>query len=91
MRAEKRKKLAFSKWLLMLESAMVLFCTWQGFALAKMAVSAGYGGTLPWVAAMVTSAWSAYGVSAAFYYNKSKAENTKGGIVHDMAFRQDAD
>ena len=91
MRAKKRKRLEFSKQLLVLESAMVLFCTWQGFSLAHLAVEQGYAGSLPWVATMVASAWSAYGVSAAFYYNKSKAENTKGGIVHDAAFRQDAD
>ena len=43
----------------------------------------GYLGTLPWLAAMVGFPWSAYGVSQAFYYNKSKAENTSGGIVYE--------
>jgi hypothetical protein len=43
----------------------------------------GFLGTLPWLSAMSAFPWSAYGVSQAFYYNKSKAENTQGGIVYD--------
>ncbi|MEG0778959.1 MAG: hypothetical protein RRY95_05155 [Oscillospiraceae bacterium] len=85
------KKLGFSKWLLLLETGIVLLTTWQGFALAREAVAAGYDGSLAWLAPMITSAWGAYGTSAAFYYNKAKAENTAGGIVYDAAFRQDCD
>ena len=78
-----RKRLAFSKLLLLLESAVMLYTTYEGFALARMAVACGYLGSLPWVAAMVSSAWGGYGASAAFYYNKAKAENTIGGIVFE--------
>lgn len=85
------KGFSFSKQLLYLETALVLLSTWQGFALARMAVETGFTGTLPWVATMVTAAWGAYGTSAACYYNKAKAENTRGGIVYDAALGQDCD
>lgn len=80
-----RRKWTFSKLLLLLESAVVLYTTYEGFALARLAVGYGYLGTLPWVAAMVSAAWGAYGASAGFYYNKAKAENTTGGIVFESA------
>ena len=67
-----RRKWTFSKLLLLLESAVVLYTTYEGF-------------TLPWVAATVSAAWGAYGASAGFYYNKAKAENTTGGIVFEAA------
>lgn len=76
---------SFSKRLLMLESAVVLYTTHRGFELAELAVERGYLGSLPWVAATVTAAWGAYGTSAAFYYNKAKAENTAGGIIYETA------
>lgn len=80
-----KKRWSFSKLLLLLESGVVLYTTHEGFALAELAVMQGYLGTLPWVAAMVGAAWGAYGTSAAFYYNKAKAENTAGGVVYDAA------
>ena len=42
---------------------------------------------MPWLAAMAAFPWTAYGVSQAFYYNKSKAENTKDGIKFETALR----
>ena len=84
----KKRKTGFSKLLLVMESAIVLYTTCEGFALAKMAVTADFAGTLPWVAAMVTAAWGAYGTSAACYYAKAKAENTAGGVVYEAACRR---
>ena len=80
-----RRKWTFSKLLLLLESAVVLYTTYEGFALARLAVGYGYLGTLPWVAATVSAAWGAYGASVGLYYNKAKAENTAGGIVFEAA------
>ena len=42
-----------------------------------------YNGSLPWLAAMVSFPWAAYGVSQAFYYKKSLAENTKNGVKYE--------
>ena len=50
-----RRKWTFSKLLLLLESAVVLYTTYEGFALARLAVGYGYLGTLPWVAATVSA------------------------------------
>lgn len=83
----KGKKTAFSKRLLLLESLIVVYTTAEGFALARLAIAADFAGSLPWIATMVTAAWTAYGASAAFYYNKTKAENTEGGVVYEALRR----
>ena len=77
----------FSKILLLMESALVLFTTVSGVYLARLAILSGFTGALPWITTMVTACWGAYGASAGCYYNKAKAENTKGGIVYDAAAR----
>ena len=82
-----RRMPGFSKLLLLIESAAVVYTTVEGVALAQLAIEGGYGGSLSWLTAMVGAAWSAYGASAAFYYNKAKAENTAGGIVYEAARR----
>lgn len=51
--------------------------------LAALCIIKDYVGSLPWLTAMVSLPWTAYGVSQCFYYNKSKAENTKDGIKYD--------
>lgn len=52
-----------------------------------MSIDMGYTGSLPWLSAMVSFPWAAYAVSAGFYYSKSKAENTVGGITYESAFK----
>ena len=79
------KKKAFSKVLLIQESVLIWLLTFAFIALAFLCVIKGYTGSLPWLSVTLTGAWTAYGVSQAFYYNKSKAENTEGGIVHAAA------
>lgn len=51
--------------------------------LAALCIIKDYVGSLPWLTAMVSLPWTAYGVSQCFYYNKSKAENTKDGIKYE--------
>lgn len=46
-RRTKKKRVSFSKLLLLLESGIVLYTTYEGFALAKFAVASGFMGTLP--------------------------------------------
>lgn len=77
-----KKKREFSKVLLIQESILIWVVTLALIALAFVCIIKGYLGTLPWLAAMAGFPWSAYGVSQAFYYNKSKAENTKDGITY---------
>lgn len=86
-RRTKKKRVSFSKLLLLLESGIVLYTTYQGFGIAKLAIELGFMGTLPWIATMVTAAWGAYGTSAACYYAKAKAENTAGGVTYETVCR----
>jgi hypothetical protein len=85
------KKKAFSKVLLIQESVLIWLLTFAFIALAFLCVIKGYTGSLPWLSVTLTGAWTAYGVSQAMYYNKSKAENTKGGIVYDTAINPNQD
>lgn len=78
-----QSKQSFSKTLLVQESILIWIITIAFIVLAFVCVIAGFTGSLPWVAVMVTAAWGAYGVSQAFYYNKSKAENVSGGITYE--------
>jgi hypothetical protein len=64
----------FSKLLILFETAIVSFLTYSGVHLAELCIVNQFSGSLPWVATMVSAAWAAYGVSAAFYYQKSKSE-----------------
>lgn len=64
----------FSKLLVLFELVIVAYLTHQGIELAEQCISNQFSGSLPWIATMVASAWAAYGVSAGFYYSKSKGE-----------------
>ena len=83
----KRKLTSFSNLLLLLESGIVLYTTLKNNGIAMLASDLGFLGTLPWIATMVTSAWGAYGTSAACYYAKAKAENTAGGVTYETVCR----
>lgn len=80
---EEKKTKEFSKKLLIQESALIWVMTLCFIALAGFCIVKDYVGSLPWLTAMVSFPWAAYGVSQCFYYNKSKAENTKDGIKYE--------
>lgn len=86
-KSKKRRKLQFSKLLILFETALVTLTTVGGIILAFLSVKEHYEGSLPWVVTMVSLAWGAYGFSAKCYYAKAMTENSKGGITYDMAFR----
>jgi len=67
----------FSKLLIIFETCIVAYLTRAGVHLAWACIGAGFTSSLPWLASMISCAWAAYGVSAAFYYNKSKAEQVE--------------
>jgi len=79
----RKTKLEFSKKLLVQESVLIWIVTLATLALAFICVLRGYLGTLPWLTALVGLPWGAYGTSQAFYYNKSKCENTIGGVTYE--------
>lgn len=80
-------KKEFSKVLLIQESILIWIITLLFSFLAFYCVWMGFGSSLPWVSSIIVAAWGAYGVSQAFYYNKSKAENTVNGIKYETTLR----
>lgn len=76
---------SFSKWLLVQESLLIWIITIACLILAFISIIRQSYGELPWITAMVGCPWTAYGVSQAFYYRKSMAENTKNGITFESA------
>ena len=85
---KQKPKYEFSKILLIQESILIWIITFSHILLAFYCVYKGYTGSLPWLSVLPGVAWTAYGASQGFYYNKAKAENTKGGIVYDTTLQQ---
>lgn len=54
----------------------------------KMAIQLDFTGSLPYLSALIGAMQGATAVVLTAYFVKSKAENTKGGIVYDAALRE---
>lgn len=85
---EGKKKLEFSKTLLIQESILIWIHTIAMLVLAFIVVFREAYAELPWLTAMVSLPWGAYAISQHAYYKKAQAENTEGGIVFENAFAQ---
>lgn len=85
---QKKKRLEFSKLLLVQESALMWVITLAFIALAFVCVKNQFFGELPWITAMCALPWTAYGVSQAFYYKKAEKENIQGGIKYDTTMEE---
>ena len=83
-----KKKLEFSKTLLIQESALIWISTLAYIALAFYCIYSGYIGSLPWLTASASLPWAAYGVSQAYYYKKSTVENAKDGVKYESVMRE---
>ena len=59
--------------------------TFAVLALCALAILRNYAGALPYLTTLIGALQAVTGVVLAAYFNKSKAENTKGGIVYDTA------
>lgn len=79
----KKKKVEFSKSLLIQESILIWVVTISCIVLAFYCIYNQFIGELPWITAMCGFPWAAYGISQACYYKKAEKENTKGGIKYD--------
>ena len=84
----KKKKKEFSKVLLIQESVLIWFISIALIGLAYICILNDYAGSLPWITAMVSLPWAAYGTSASFYYKKSQSENTKDGIRYETILKE---
>lgn len=83
-----KKKIEFSKLLLIQESALIWIMSLCFIVLAFYCISLGFMGSLPWLAAMVGCPWAAYAVSQTFYYKKAAAENQVGGLKYEATLAE---
>lgn len=88
MRKKRKKQREFSKTLLVQESALIWILTIGFMVLAYIAVINNYTGTLPWLTAMSSLPWTAYGVSQVWYYKKSTIENQKDGVKFESVMAE---
>ena len=59
--------------------------TFAVLALCALAILRDYAGALPYLTTLIGALQAVTGVVLGPYFSKSKAENTKGGIVYDTA------
>ena len=59
--------------------------TFAVLALCGLAIVRRFEGALPYLTTLIGALQAVTGVVLGSYFNKSKAENTKGGIVYDAA------
>lgn len=59
--------------------------TFAVLALCALAILRRFDGALPYLTTLIGALQAVTGVVLTAYYGKSKAENTKGGIVYDAA------
>lgn len=83
-----KKKMEFSKLLLLQESILIWIMSIGFLALAFYCVALGFTGSLPWLAAMVGCPWTAYAVSQAYYYKKAMNENIAGGLKYESTMAE---
>lgn len=88
MKNTKKQRREFSKTLLIQESALMWIHTIGCLGLAWYCIHLQFDASLPWIAASVGLPWAAYGVSQVFYYKKSLAENTAGGVKYESVLKE---
>ena len=59
--------------------------TFAVLALCALAILRDYAGALPYLTTLIGALQAVTGVVLTAYFGKSKAENTRGGIVYDTA------
>ena len=59
--------------------------TFAVLALCALAILRNYAGALPYLTTLIGALQAVTGVVLTAYFGKSKAENTRGGIVYDAA------
>lgn len=65
--------------------------TFAVLALCAMAILRRFDGALPYLTTLIGALQAVTGVVLTAYFGKSKAENTKGGIVYDAALGKMSD
>ena len=84
-RVERPRRIATSKVIAIGVLIMDAVATLSVLALCGLAIVRQFQGALPYLTTLIGALQAVTGVVLGAYFNKSKAENTKGGIVYDAA------
>lgn len=84
-REDKPRRMATSKVIAVGVLLMDAAATMAVLALCGLAIVRQFEGALPYLTTLIGALQAVTGVVLGAYFNKSKAENTKGGIVYDTA------
>ena len=85
--AARRRK--FKKWALEVWSFAKGYLSFSKLDLCRISVANNYTGSLPYLTALIAFLQAATATVLSFSLNKSKAENTTGGITYDTATKRD--
>ena len=88
-RVEQPRRVATSKVIAIGVLLMDAVATLAVLALCGLAIVRQFQGALPYLTTLIGALQAVTGVVLGAYFNKSKAENTKGGIVYDTALGKD--
>ena len=84
-RLDNPQRMATSKVIAIGVLIMDAVATLAVLALCGLAIVRRFEGALPYLTTLIGALQAVTGVVLGAYFNKSKAENTKGGIVYDTA------
>ena len=84
-RIEQTRRVATSKVIAIGVLLMDAAATFAVLALCGLAIVRQFQGALPYLTTLIGALQAVTGVVLGSYFSKSKAENTKGGIVYDTA------
>ena len=84
-RLDNPRRMATSKVIAIGVLLMDAVATLAVLALCGLAIVRQFQGALPYLTTLIGALQAVTGVVLAAYFGKSKAENTKGGIVYDTA------
>ena len=84
-RLDNPRRMATSKVIAIGVLIMDAVATLAVLALCGLAIVRRFEGALPYLTTLIGALQAVTGVVLGAYFNKSKAENTKGGIVYDTA------
>ena len=84
-RLDNPRRMATSKVIAIGVLLMDAVATLAVLALCGLAIVRQFQGALPYLTTLIGALQAVTGVGLGAYFSKSKAENTKGGIVYDTA------
>ena len=84
-RLDNPRRMATSKVIAIGVQIMDAVATLAVLALCGLAIVRQFQGALPYLTTLIGALQADTGIVLGAYFNKSKAENTKGGIVYDTA------